>query len=78
METFYLMVCVAGLIEFKIDDICQTYPLRPQYEMTEDEFQSKLRFICDQSRVIAVGHGGGLTKCELVEPPVDCPNEEKG
>lgn len=67
LSIIYLYVCVAGLPEFKIEDICQTYTLQLRYEMTDDEIERKIRYICDGSRDAAIAHGGGLTKCELVD-----------
>ena len=65
MEIFYLLVCVAGLSEFKIPDICQIYTMQPQVEMTEAEQHSKVIFICEQAKLVAVAHGGSVTKCEV-------------
>ncbi len=65
MEIFYLLVCVAGLSEFKIPDICQVYTMQPQVEMTESELNSKVIYVCEQAKLVAIGHGGNVTKCEV-------------
>ena len=67
MEVIYLLVCVAGLHEFNIPDICMVYHLRPQYEMTQSELNSKVIFICEQARAGAIAHGDHVTRCEIVE-----------
>ncbi len=65
MELFYLLVCVAGLTEFKIPDICQVYTLEPQYEMTTSEIASAVIKVCEASAEAAIAHGGRVTKCEI-------------
>ena len=67
METIYLLVCVAGLIEFDIPDMCTAYTLKPQYEMTQSEINSKIIYICEQARAGAIAHGGNVTRCEVVD-----------
>ncbi|KKL53246.1 hypothetical protein LCGC14_2277370 [marine sediment metagenome] len=67
MEVIYLLVCVAGLSEFHIPDICQVYHLRPQYEMTQAEIDSKVIFICESVRTASIAHGGNVDRCEIVE-----------
>jgi hypothetical protein len=67
MDPFILLVCVAGLQEFDIPDVCMAYTLQPQYEMTVAEISSATIFICEQARVVSIGHGGNVTKCEIVD-----------
>ena len=67
METMILLVCVAGLAEFKIPDICMAYTLEPQYEMTQPELDSKIIYLCEQGRAGAIAHGGFVTRCEIVD-----------
>ena len=74
METFYLLVCVAGLAEFQIPDICQTYTLQPAYEMTESEINSRVIQVCEHAKIVAIGHGGPVTKCEISTEPPTCLN----
>jgi len=66
-EIIYLLVCVAGLHEFKIPDICMVYHLRPQYEMTQTELNGKVIYICEQAKLVAIAHGDHVTRCEIVE-----------
>lgn len=67
MELFYLLVCVAGLREFNIPDICMVYHLRPQYEMTQVQLDTFRIFICEQARIVAIAHGDHVTRCEFVD-----------
>ncbi len=67
METMILLVCVAGLAEFKVPDICMAYTLEPQHVMTQPELDSKIIYLCEQARYGAIAHGGYITRCEIVD-----------
>lgn len=67
-----LMICVTGFFPGE-GELCTTYTLRPQWEMTQEIIDRKIELVCDNARRSAIKYGGHVTKCEIVD---DTPDQE--
>lgn len=74
----HLMICTVGIhmpgMGALEDELCLTYKLSPQYEMSQEEIDGKIIYMCEKAHETAVDHGGYVTKCEVIDLDFEIPS----